>query len=306
MVQNKIKETWMLIVLFSLTFIGVANALTDLNVNNIFFVGSLVQQGVEGHLLPSGTILMFNGSCPTGWTEQTHYQGTLLRVDSVANVGKTGGSDTHTHSISGTSAAETAHTHTSDPPQVTSAAESSHTHSFSDTVSSSTDNEAAHTHGVGTLDVSSHTHGIGTLDGPAHTHSVNPGGATSSSRSCSQARGTTDTRTLYATSHTHYVDYGGVTSAGRISVSRWGTSGTAVGDSVVGGSTSGAGSAHNHGLTDYTAAGTSGAGSSHDHDYDLTNTETNASEHSHDVGTLATSEETLLPPYINVVFCAKD
>jgi len=206
---NIINEKIKLIFLVLLALISLSYALTDLNVDNIYFTGKLVQSSVEGGSLPSGTILMFNASCPSGWTEQTSYRGYFLRVDTVANVGATGGSITHTHTISGT-----------------------------------TGSEASHTHGVGSYVGPSHTHGVGTLTAQ-HTHNVNPAGVSvSSGSSCGEGRGTSATQDLSGSAHGHIIDYPSQASAGIKDVVRSGTSGSTA-PSISG--SSAAGSSHSHG-----------------------------------------------------------
>lgn len=47
--------------------------------------------------LPSGFIAMFEGSCPTGWTRETEFDGKFPK--GAASYGATGGADTHTHNF---------------------------------------------------------------------------------------------------------------------------------------------------------------------------------------------------------------
>ena len=84
---------------------------------DINFSGALREDGVE---LFSGMIAMFDGVCPTGWTRFTALDSAFPR--GAATYGETGGASTHTHAVGNyTVAAETAHTHSIDPPITTSA-----------------------------------------------------------------------------------------------------------------------------------------------------------------------------------------
>jgi hypothetical protein len=48
-------------------------------------------------------IAMFDGACPSGWTEVTAFRNRFVRGhDGDSSYGETGGSDTHDHSYSGT------------------------------------------------------------------------------------------------------------------------------------------------------------------------------------------------------------
>jgi hypothetical protein len=89
----------------------------------------------------TGMIVMRDGSCPSGWTRVSAFDGKFVR--GASSYGGSGGSDTHTHTGP------------------------SHTH----TVASHTHTGPSHTHTV-----ASHTH-----TGPSHTHAQNLGNAFSSS-----------------------------------------------------------------------------------------------------------------------------
>jgi hypothetical protein len=118
--------------------------------------------------IPLGLIVMFDGACPSGFTERADLANLYLRGhDGDATLGETGGAATHTHQVAG------------------------HTH---DTGLAG----AAHTHAI-TFDASSQTTIAtpgGTLSGsgPAHTHS-----ATSSTAGGPHAHGTTASSGVFAT-----------------------------------------------------------------------------------------------------------
>ncbi|MFB0510019.1 MAG: hypothetical protein ACETVX_05940, partial [bacterium] len=66
--------------------------------SNASVSGALEAGSIKGNgAVPSGMIGIFDGACPTNWTEVTGYQGKFLRGDTVGNVGGTGGTSTHTH-----------------------------------------------------------------------------------------------------------------------------------------------------------------------------------------------------------------
>jgi Domain of unknown function (DUF2341) len=54
--------------------------------------------------IPAGAIAIFDASVPVGWTQYSAQNGFYVRGESIANRGVTGGSNTHTHTISGTTA----------------------------------------------------------------------------------------------------------------------------------------------------------------------------------------------------------
>lgn len=193
---------------------------------------------VSSYLVPPGggggvstpMIALFDGPCPTGWTEYTASRGrAIVGLPSGGTLAGTVGSAltdlgtktistvvshlhavgtlanaaeaAHTHGVgSYDAAAEAAHTHSAGT--LDAAAEAAHTHGGGSLVS---DTEAAHLHAVGTLDAAAeaaHTHGVGSYDAAAeaaHTHSVDP-----------PSTQTTDN----ATAHAHQVNPPNTTSAG--------------------------------------------------------------------------------------------
>lgn len=135
----------------------------------------------------SGSAVYSTVACPSGWTELAAAANKFIRVSTTA--GTTGGSDTHTHSmtgvtgstavsISGSTGATTAtHTHTYSGSGTTSgpsgkvsagdliangAAGGMHTHTFSWSGTTSSGG-ASHSHGAGTLSGASHGHAAGSL-----------------------------------------------------------------------------------------------------------------------------------------------
>ena len=88
---------------------GLASAITPTLINPQGSGSGLDADTVDGKQasdigVPSGMIAMFDASCPTGWTRVTALDGRVPRGSSTA--GGTGGSDTHTHSVSGTTSNE--------------------------------------------------------------------------------------------------------------------------------------------------------------------------------------------------------
>ncbi|MEY2664987.1 MAG: hypothetical protein RLZZ480_92 [Candidatus Parcubacteria bacterium] len=83
--------------------------------------------------IPAGAIAVFDATVPSGWTQYSAQNGYYVRGESTANRGTTGGSNTHTHTITGTTGAS-AGTANDNTGGGTSIANSAHTH----TVSSST------------------------------------------------------------------------------------------------------------------------------------------------------------------------
>lgn len=190
----------------------------------------LVPPGGGGGGVSTPMIALFNGPCPTGWTEFAAAQGRVVvglpvggtlagtvgtaltdlgtrtisavvahlhAVGTLANAAEAA----HTHGV-GTydAAAEAAHTHGAG--SLDAAAEAAHTHGPGSLAS---DTEAAHSHAAGTLDAAAeaaHTHGVGSYNNAteaAHVHSVNPVSTASQGMSVG---------------HTHVVDPPSTISAG--------------------------------------------------------------------------------------------
>lgn len=168
---------------------------------------------VPGSGSGSAMIGIFNGPCPTGWTEYTAAQGrVIVGVPAGGTVAGTVGSalanlDTrdittvvaHLHAF-GTLAASSESAHTHGIGTYNAATEAAHTHAVG-TLNAAT--ESAHTHGAGTYDAAgeaAHTHADGTLvnsSESAHTHAINPPSAESNNESIG---------------HTHTVDPGNTTT----------------------------------------------------------------------------------------------
>lgn len=112
----------------------------------------------------SGAIQMSNTSCPGGWTRLTALDNRFPR--GAASYGGTGGADTHTHDVTGSTAAEASHTHDVDSGSQSTGGPSATGESYS-SGSPFFAASQAHTHQIN-LSVtsgagSSHSHGDGTL-----------------------------------------------------------------------------------------------------------------------------------------------
>lgn len=147
----------------------------------------------------SGAIVASTIACPDGFTRLTGADNRFLRAV-ASGAGSTGGSDTHTHTTSGStgSSAVTISGSTAGSTVsisgTTASASISHNHSTTQTTSacasgsntvlyslSINNTDPSHSHGVGTLGGGSHTHGVGTLAGGSHTHDAGTLAATASS-----------------------------------------------------------------------------------------------------------------------------
>jgi len=206
-IDTKVKKSIFFLVAF--VIISLVNAADLTDIGDLIFEGQIYINNVRGGIFPQGMIAIFDGSCPSGWTEQTGYQGKFIRGESVANKGSTGGSDSHTHTVSGTSGSE-----------------------------------SSHTHGAGTYAGPSHTHGVGSLTF-SHTHSYDTPGDTSSGADMGADAGSTASD-VCTFGHTHYANPGPVTSGGHNGLSWTGSTGSGGTGSVTG--TSGTGSSHSHGV----------------------------------------------------------
>jgi hypothetical protein len=131
--------------------------------------------------------VLSNVSCPSGWTRLAAADGRILRA--AATGGGTGGSDTHSHTLTGSTASQGVTITGATASQgvtitgSTGATSISHTHSASTPTAQFADGgtsavtsvsvnagDANHSHDAGSLSGSGHTHGVGTLAGAAHTH----------------------------------------------------------------------------------------------------------------------------------------
>jgi hypothetical protein len=151
--------------------------------------GTLSWAGVptsEG--LWSGSVVLSTTSCPSGWTRLSAADNRTLRGASSA--GATGGSDTHSHSTSGTSGSQavtiSGATGESDVTITGSTQSTSISHTHSLTIgtlnvesggtqviqtASVASADPAHSHAAAGLSGESHSHSSGTLSGGGHTHS---------------------------------------------------------------------------------------------------------------------------------------
>lgn len=87
--------------------------------------------------LPAGAILMFDATVPAGWTQYSAQNGYFVRGDSAANIGTTGGSATHTHTLTGTTGGPSATTNANNTNNI-SIANQNHTHTISSNTASIT------------------------------------------------------------------------------------------------------------------------------------------------------------------------
>ncbi len=96
----------------------------------------IIQHNSAGEPLsiPTGAIAIFDATVPTGWTQYSAQDGYYVRGESTANIGVTGGSNTHTHAVTGTLSGPTGTTNASNGP--TAVATQAHTHTISTTTAS--------------------------------------------------------------------------------------------------------------------------------------------------------------------------
>jgi len=182
--------------------------------------------------------------------------------------------------ITGTSAAEAAHTHSfADTAEGTSAAGSSHTHSFSASVTGSSAAEAAHTHSF--ADTASGTSAAGSV----HYHDVgfsviNTSGA-EASHTHSFSSSVTGTSAA-GSGHLHTVTVTGTTDVASNHTHTFTSDGGNTGSE----------SSHTHAVGTFAVSGTSGAGTSHTHSagtYSISARTANESAHTHAAGSIAVS-----------------
>ena len=85
--------------------------------------------------IPTGAIVLFDAAVPSGWTRYSAQDGSYVRGESAANRGVTGGSNTHTHTITGSLAAS-AGAVSNNNAGATSIANNGHTHTVSSNTAS--------------------------------------------------------------------------------------------------------------------------------------------------------------------------
>ncbi len=87
--------------------------------------------------IPAGAIAIFDASVPSGWTAYTAQNGSFVRGESTSTVATTGGSNTHTHTITGSTgqAASTVNVRNGDGLALTGG--NNHTHVISTSTGSS-------------------------------------------------------------------------------------------------------------------------------------------------------------------------
>jgi hypothetical protein len=138
----------------------------------------------------SGAIVLSTVACDSGWTRVSAADDRVLR--GAATFGGIGGSDTHTHTLSGVLGAATVSITGSTAGSTVSISGStgttsiSHSHGISSsgtsvqsgsgptaiTSLSISSSDPSHSHGAGSLAGASHTHGAGSLAGASHGHAV--------------------------------------------------------------------------------------------------------------------------------------
>ncbi len=135
----------------------------------------------------SGAVVLSSSSCPAGWTRLSAADGRFIRA--AATAGGTGGADTHTHTLTGSTASQgvtiSGNTASSSVSISGSTGTTSINHGHSLTTSTATAasggtsvitsvsvnaTDPSHSHGAGTLAGGSHNHGVGSLAGASHTH----------------------------------------------------------------------------------------------------------------------------------------
>ena len=97
---------------------------TNLDGGTLFIGLNGVWQRMVG--IPAGGIAPFNGPCPAGWTRYTALDGKYPLGSIVAEVGQTGGGDTHRHAFT----AIMKHYHTINATTLTSTSAGGHSHSL--------------------------------------------------------------------------------------------------------------------------------------------------------------------------------
>ncbi len=235
--------------------IGTSDPETKLHV-----VGDIISEvdGTDFFMVPTGTVIMWSGALaeiPSGWQLCDGTNGTL---------------DLRDRFVYGVVSPE-------DPCSTGGAAV--HSHTFSDTISSSTNSAAGHTHSY--TGVPTHNHPVGAFSGSLaaigdHTHTMNPSGVNSGSagshshtypysnsygtmsQRLGQSSGTGASRgTGSVGGHTHTLDFGSLTSSVNpanhthtVTINQFnsGSTGVATANTESDG-------VHDHDLADYTAAG---------------------------------------------------
>jgi len=119
--------------LFVIMFTSFAESTDIVGFTAATFSGDVVVDGecyLGGSIgcVPSGSILFFTTSCPTGWTRQTHFDNDQFGLESTATTGGGGVSHSHTHN------------HGHGESVVTSSGGAAHTHSQSLSFLTNTDN----------------------------------------------------------------------------------------------------------------------------------------------------------------------
>jgi hypothetical protein len=138
----------------------------DFTTSTLTVTGGNISAGGSIGSEPQAAILMFDKSCPTGWTRQTQFDN-AIPYGAAAYSATPGGSATHTHGVD-------AHTHTEG-----FGADDGGSHSHAQGANALTDDPGSHTHtqpgdagcddGVDNVGACA---GISTGSGGAHSHTV--------------------------------------------------------------------------------------------------------------------------------------
>ena len=121
-----------------LFFAGIAlstnmTGVTSMTTGTLTVTGDVTMRGSVG-AVPQAAVMMFTGSCPTGWTRQTQYESALIYGSSSYSATPAGAS-THTHALS-------SHTHSAGTIAIDSP-DDTHDHYFD---TASTDAAGDHDH----------------------------------------------------------------------------------------------------------------------------------------------------------------
>lgn len=100
---------------------------------------SVIQHNSAGEpsSIPAGAIAMFDATVPAGWTQYSALNSAYPRGDATSTIGTTGGSTTHTHSLTGTTGASTVNTNAPGFSGV-AVATNAHTHTINASSTSAT------------------------------------------------------------------------------------------------------------------------------------------------------------------------
>ncbi|MFZ2555400.1 MAG: hypothetical protein WAX57_01005, partial [Minisyncoccia bacterium] len=86
--------------------------------------------------IPAGAIAFFDAAVPGGWTTYTAQDGRFIRSESTTTIATTGGSNTHTHTITGNTGAAGTTVNVRNPGTSVTVAAAAHTHAVSSSTES--------------------------------------------------------------------------------------------------------------------------------------------------------------------------